>query len=81
MTVYDLEPGTRIRIKKTFRDFDGREHIAGPERRLVKHDVFPYEEGHTLTFDDGTVVRLSGNDPDNAIIMDNANDAYWETLK
>jgi hypothetical protein len=79
-TVYDLEPGARIRIKRTFRDFDGAGHAAGRELRLVQHDVFPYQEGHTLKFDDGTVVRLSCDDPDNTLIMDNAGDTYWEAL-
>lgn len=78
MQIYGLKPGVWIRIKKTFRDIDGTEHAAGLILKLISSSCFPYDDGWTLTFDDGRVIRLSGNVPENSPIMDDKGDVYWE---
>ena len=59
MNVLDIEPGFRVRIKQTFRDFDGRTHLAGTELTLASRELFPHDGGYTLRFTDGTVIRLA----------------------
>jgi hypothetical protein len=79
MTFWDLKPGVRVRIKQAFADFDGQVVESGV-RVVASHDCFFYDDGHTLKFTDGSVIRLSGNDPANEPIMKEAVDAYWEIL-
>lgn len=81
MRVVDLEPGMRVRIKRAFRDHDGREHAPAGPRVLVSHDIFAHDDGHTLRFDDGATIRLSGDDPrTEAVFFDHA-DVYWEIVR
>ncbi len=80
MDIWKLKPGVRVRIKTTFRDFDGQECAAGRELVVVSHDCFPYDDGHTLRFTDGTMIRLGGVDPDNEPVMRDQADVYWEIV-
>ena len=80
MRIYGLKRGARIRVKKNFLDFDGSEVKAGWDMVLRDYDVFPYEDGHTLTFFNGRVIRLSGNEPANVPMMDDVDDEYWELV-
>lgn len=75
-----LKPGDRIRILRTFRDFDGVEFAAGREFVLQAHDVFFYYAGHTFRFADGTVLRLSGDWPENAAILQDRDDVHWKVV-
>jgi hypothetical protein len=79
--VGELEVGVRIRIKTGFRDFDGQPCEAGRELVLVAHERFPYDDGHTLRFADGTVIRLAGIEPANRVVLDDRSDAYWEIVR
>lgn len=78
MQIYGLKPGDRIRIKKTFLDFDGNEQLAGSELQVLSHSVFPYEDGHTFTFTNGARFRLSGNVPDNERILSDVSNEYFD---
>ena len=80
MRVWDLEVGGTVLITKTFRDFDGTECAAGTVLVLVSRDFLPYDGGHTLYFDGGRIIRLGENEPDNAVVLDDADDEYWELV-
>jgi hypothetical protein len=81
MEIWKLKPGSRVSIKTTFRDYDGQECRAGRELEVVSHDVFARENGHTLKFTDGSVIRLGGVDPDNDRVMHDFDDVYWELVQ
>jgi hypothetical protein len=77
MTLSELAAGDRIRILREFRDFDGRRIAAGTDLVLVDRTYFPYDDGHTLRFDDGAVIRLSGDVPAERAVITNAGDTYF----
>lgn len=79
MKFEEIQTGVRVRIKKPFLDFDGQE-VQPSVREVVSHSCFFYDDGHTLTFTDGSVIRLGGNVPENDWIMTEAVDDYWEIL-
>jgi hypothetical protein len=80
MRTQGLKAGDRIRILKTFQDFDGQEIVAGRELTLADYSVFFYYAGHTLRFTDGTVIRLSGDVPENEVIIEDRDDVYWKKI-
>jgi hypothetical protein len=79
MSVWDFFPGQAVRVVQSFKDFDDQEISAGQTLRLVSKNYFSYDDGHTLTFD-GKQIRLSGNVPEEAPIIDNAAAAYFEPV-
>jgi hypothetical protein len=74
--VWDLKPGVRVLFVQPFKDFDGQLVPVGA-RTVLSHDVFPYDDGHTLRFDDGLVVRLSSLDEGNEAVMRDDAGAWW----
>lgn len=70
--------GATLRIVKSFRDFDGAEHAAGTELKLIKRDFFPYDGRYTFTFEGGRVVRLSENVPENDAVLAAPAGVYFE---
>ena len=79
-TISDLAAGDRIRILQEFRDFDGRRIAAGTELVLAGRTYFAHDDGHTLTFEDGAVIRLSGDVPAERAVIMNAGDTYFVRL-
>jgi len=80
MRIWDLKPGMRVRIKRAFTDFDGQ--VVEPGERVVATcDYFFYDEGHTLTFTDGSRLRLAGIDPSNEPVLRDDDDLYWEVVR
>ena len=51
--------GLVLRVRQTFRDFDGNEVRSGETLSFLEGSYFPYESGHTLRFLEKTV-RLAG---------------------
>jgi Domain of unknown function (DUF3601) len=48
-----LNEGQRIRVIKTFKDFDGTEIKEGSEWTFQRSSYFPYDGGHTFYFKEG----------------------------
>lgn len=73
---WEWAPGDRIRVKTTFTDFDGNEVPAGTVLTFRDRNYFPYDGGHTWTFDE-RMIRLAeiANQDD---IIDNKGGAYFE---
>lgn len=80
MNVLALRPGTRVRVRRTFRDFDGRVIAAGTVLELASYDYFAHDGGHTLRFVDGTVIRLLDGDPRSEPVLSDPGDAYFERV-
>jgi hypothetical protein len=76
----DLSPGVRLRINRTFHDVDRRALVAGRVLVVVRHDVFFYDGGHTITFEDGTVIRLAVGVGESDAVLEDVNDEYWQVL-
>ncbi|PKN44652.1 MAG: hypothetical protein CVU59_11155 [Deltaproteobacteria bacterium HGW-Deltaproteobacteria-17] len=79
MRIWDLKPGARVRIKRPFVDFDGL-NIEPGEHQVETHDYFFYDDGHTLSFTDGLILRLAGVEPAHEPILHDAADFYWELV-
>jgi len=75
MNVWNLKPGTVIRIVKTFRDCYGSEFAAGRILHFTHRNYLPYHAGHTVYFQEATIY-LCDNDETSAIVQ-NHNDEYF----
>jgi len=80
MHVTALKRGDRIRIKREFFDYDQQRFEAGRELVFLERNFLPYEGGHTLTFVEA-VIRLGENYDHNLLVVENADDVYFELLK
>jgi hypothetical protein len=80
MRISTLEKGTRIRIKREFRDYDGQKFEAGQELDYFDRNYFPYEAGHTVYFAQA-VIRLSENNDEDLLIIQNEGEEYFEAVK
>ncbi|ABF42678.1 hypothetical protein Acid345_3677 [Candidatus Koribacter versatilis Ellin345] len=67
-----------VRVAKAFRDYD--DQTVGPGEILHVADVsfFPYDDGSTIRAE--KTIRLSGNVDENARIIDNPANEYFEPL-
>lgn len=71
-----LAAGARVVVRTAFRDFDDTSVDAGRELTFVHYTHFPYDDGYTFYFENG-VFRLSGNEPDNAEVLNNLEGRYF----
>ena len=51
----ELKPGQKIRIIKSFRDFDNTEITEGTILTFLAYDYFPYDGGYTLKFQESEI--------------------------
>ena len=80
MNATRLTPGTRVRIKRAFRDLDGRQPSVGDVLTFVACDYFPHDGGYTLRFEGGALLRFIESDPSAAEVLFDVTDTYWEPL-
>lgn len=79
-TVRDFRLGMRIRVKRGFRDFDGKEIRPGETLRFQTRTYFHYDGGHTLYFEEKTI-RLAEIVPANVPVIENRDGAYFEVVR
>jgi hypothetical protein len=79
LTVRWFFSGLVVRVVQGFRDFDGQAIIAGKIFHIVDETFFPYEDGITLIAE--KTIRLSGNVDDNAVVIDNGGNAFFEPVR
>jgi mutator protein MutT len=74
-----LQPGDRVRVCTRFETFDGEHIEAGRVLTFVRRHFFPYDDGHTFTFEEDGF-RLSRIRPGNGAVLDNEGGVYftWE---
>jgi hypothetical protein len=53
--MWNLTPGTAIRIAKTFKDYHGHEFTAGTVLHFKERNYLPYHSGHTVYFNEATM--------------------------
>src|SRR5207245_8160760 len=75
LTVWDFSPGLVVRVRQSFRDYDGQEIHAGEVLHFLGSTYFPYDSGHTLTFAEKTI-RLAGVVDEHEVIVANAGNAW-----
>ncbi len=72
----DVPSSTRVRVRESFRDFDGTLMEAGREFTVLRWTYFPYDSGHTFYCDFG-VFRLSDNVPENHEVLANKDHRFF----
>uniref|UniRef100_Q02BL7 Uncharacterized protein n=1 Tax=Solibacter usitatus (strain Ellin6076) TaxID=234267 RepID=Q02BL7_SOLUE len=77
LTVWDFSPGLVVRVCQSFRDYDGQEIHAGEVLHFLGSTYFPYDSGHTLTFQE-KVIRLAGVVDEHELIIANAGNAWFQ---
>ena len=75
----NLLPGQKIRIIKSFKDFDNAEIMEGTILTFVDYEYFPYDGGYTFKFQE-CEIRLAEISPEDTIILQRPWD-YAELLK
>jgi Domain of unknown function (DUF3601) len=78
VNVWNLKPGTAIRVMKTFRA--GKEYAEGTILHYEKRDYLPYHSGHTVYFKE-TTMYLCDNDETSAIVENRGNEFYQIVLE
>jgi hypothetical protein len=71
----ELRPGDRVRVLRSFVDFDGASWEAGEVHELVDTSYFPYDGGYAFRFAARTL-RLAHVHPENDRIL-RAADLYF----
>jgi hypothetical protein len=79
LTVRWFFPGLVVRVAKAFSDFDGQAIVAGEIFHIVDETFFPYEDGVSLIAE--KTIRLSGNVDDNAVVIYNDSNAFFEPVR
>jgi len=75
INVWNLKPGSAIRIVKTFQDYHGKEFAEGTNLHVIRRDYLPYHNGHTIFFQEATMY-LCDNDDTSAIVRNEADEYF-----
>lgn len=67
-SLLDLVCGERVVVIAPFRDLDGTLWAAGTTLTYLSRAYFPYDDGHTFHFREGTI-RLCGLYPDQEAVV------------
>ena len=78
MSLVDLKEGQRIKVIRTFKDFDGDTIPVDSQWTFIKSTYFAYDGGYTFTFKEGGI-RLAEIDPDNQAVL-NSFSSFFEVL-
>ena len=55
MRLDELTQGSKVRIIKSFEDFDGQKIDVGSEWTFKEYTYFPYDGGYTFYFEEGVM--------------------------
>ena len=58
MRLDELIRGSKVRVIKSFEDFDGQKIEVGSEWQFNEYTYFPYDGGYTFYFEEG-VMRMA----------------------
>jgi hypothetical protein len=78
LTIWNLTPGTAIRIVKSFRDDGGSEFREGTVLHFQKRDYLPYHSGHTVYFEEATMYLC--DDDETGAVVRNQDTMYFEPV-
>ena len=73
--IWNLKPGTGIRIVKAFRDCAGNEFAAGTILHFTHRNYLPYHSGHTVYFLEATMYLC--DDDETSTIVENRDEEYF----
>jgi hypothetical protein len=75
VNIWNLTPGSAIRIVKTFRDCGGDEFAEGMLLHFTHRDYLPYHSGHTVYFQEATMY-LCDNDETGAVVQNHEGEYF-----
>ena len=73
--ISDLAEGQKIKVIKSFNDFDGKEIKVGSVWTFRSYTYFIYDGGYTVSFDEG-VMRLAEIDHETDYVLSNFNEFF-----
>ena len=75
VNVWNLKPGSAIRIVKTFQDCGSHKFEEGRILHFIRRDYLPYHNGHTVYFQEATMY-LCDNDETSAIVRNEGREYF-----
>ena len=64
MRLDELTQGSKVRVIKSFADFDGQKINVGSEWTFKEYTYFPYDGGYTFYFEEGEMRMAEISDAD-----------------
>jgi hypothetical protein len=80
LNIWNLRPGTAVRVVKAFRDGGGHDFAEGAVLHFEKRDYLPYHSGHTVYFREVTMY-LCDLDETSDIVENRGNEFYQIVLE
>lgn len=75
MRLDDLVKGQKIRVIKSFQDFDGTKIEEGSEWTFDSYTYFAYDGGYTFTFNEGDM-RMAEISPDDYYVFEHMEEFF-----
>ena len=75
VSIWNLKPGTTVRIVKTFRDCADNEFSEGRILHFTQRNYLPYHSGHTIYFQEATMYLC--DDDETGPIVENRDGEYF----
>lgn len=75
MHLSDLTSGMKVKVVKSFADFDGDRIDVGSVWTFQSYNYFVYDGGYTFEFREGTI-RLAEIDDDNDRVLNNFSEFF-----
>lgn len=75
MQLDELTSGQKIRVTKSFLDFDDQEIREGSEWTFLNYTYFPYDGGYTFYFKEGAM-RMAEISPEDYYVYEHAGELF-----
>ena len=75
MSLDELSKGQKVKVIKSFVDFDGTKINEGSEWTFDKYSYFPYDGGYTFYFNEG-VMHMAEISPDDYYVFEHASEFF-----
>lgn len=75
MSLEELSKGQKIKVIKSFVDFDGQKMEEGSEWTFDRFSYFPYDGGYTFYFDEG-VMRMAEISPEDYYVFEHVSEFF-----
>ncbi len=75
MRLDELIRGQKVRVIKSFQDFDGEKIGEGSEWTFDNYTYFPYDGGYTFYFNEG-VMRMAEISPEDYYVFEHTSEFF-----
>jgi Domain of unknown function (DUF3601) len=79
MRLDELTQGSKIKVIKSFEDFDGQKIEIGSEWTFKKYTYFPYDGGYTFYFIEGVMRMAEISSGEDFYVFEHTNE-YFELI-